>query len=479
MFLFKKDLWAAGALILLVVTTTSSCSIKFPNSAKNVQQTTSGNSAVPAPILSPTSFNSTDNDYLAVSLYLDPDSPTGTQIYYTTDGSDPVTSVNALEYVLPVAITSAEATVTLRAIAKNGTTVSTEVTGSYWFGDWEIVGTTYPTPSASGSPAAIFVDNNVPYIAHIGTAPHTFEVEKLVAGAWTPYPAITGCDALAGGNSPSYLFVESGTPYIACYGSGNIYVKEYTSGAWHNIGSALSYNPLEVSLYVENATPYIAIIDASGQNIYVFYHNGTAWTQLGSSAGKSTKVFLKVKNGTPYVGINQLPSPTVLAFKKFDGTSWTTLGNIGASPSPTTWDFDFTVYDDGSTDGKVYVIYNNVGLHFKEYINGTWNNLPQIAGTSAASFPTLNVKGDIPYVSYVDGSGHAVIKRFYTGTWSDVGTPSYYGNVDAPDSFIADDGTIYSYYSTIAVSPEIGLVESFGPGGSGILAHVDDPLQLN
>jgi len=477
MFAFKKRLFTLALLTTTIVVTMLSCSLKFPNNVASIQQNSNG--TLPAPILTPTSLNSTDNDSVTVSMSLDPSSPIETQIYYTNDGTDPATSLTAVEYVLPLTLTSSQGTISLRAIAKTETDISSEATGSYWFGDWEFVGASYPAPPASGISGAIFVENNIPYIAHKGVAASTFEVEKLVNGVWTLYPAISGCNAWYGGNESSYLFVESGTPYIACYKSGasaGLYIKQYSSGAWSNIGSTIPYSPLEVYLYVENGTPYIAMIDSSGWGIYTYYYDGSAWTQIGLSPGKGTRVFLRVKDSTPYVGFVDMSSG-LLKFKKFDGFSWIDLGTMGAVTPFPAYDFDFAVYDDGSTDGVVYALYQSTDFHLKKYENGSWSDLPEAVGVSG-TFLTLNVKDDIPYVSYQSGL-KALITRLYDGVWSAVGTTPYYANTGTPDSFIAEDGTVYMYYGVyVVVSPSIGIVESFGPGGSGIPAHVNDPVLL-
>ncbi len=464
------------ALTAIIAVTMFACSLKIPfaDSTDNSDDSNNNNqqgagSGIPAPLISSTGFNLTNNDHIAVALFLDPTSPVGTQIYYTTDGTDPTTSISTLEYVLPLALTSNSATILLRAVAKNGTEFSTEVTGTYWFGDWEIVGDTYPKPSYPGRTAALFVDNNIPYIIHKGTAASTFEVEKLVAGVWTLYPAIGDCGSWAGGNAASYLFVENGIPYVACFDgvADGIRVQKYVSGAWTNIGIPIPYDPIDVFLYVEDGTPYISLIDSEGWGAHVYYYQGSTWEEIGSSPGAGSQMRLYVKNGVPYVSAADV-------VKKFNGTSWE---NIGSG----TQTGRFDIYDDGSTDGKIYSVYADGNLQVKVYESGAWSNLPEIPDTTPANFTNITVKDDVPYISYTDGSGHARIKRFYAGTWSNVGTRSYHGNVNyAVDFFAAEDGTVYMYYSTSApyFPYSVGLVESFGPGGSGTPAHVEDPLEL-
>lgn len=470
MLSLKKRFWETATLTAIIAVTMFACALKIPNisSTDNNNNNQQGaGSGIPAPTISSASFNLTNDDYIAVSLYPDPTSPSGTQIYYTTDGTDPTTSTSALAYVLPLALTSNSSTITLRAVAKNGTDFSTEVTGTYWFGDWEIVGDTYPRPSYAGISGAIVVDNNTPYIVHKGTAALTFEVEKLVAGVWTAYPAISNCGQWAGGNATSYLFVENDIPYVACHDSSaaGVKIQKYVSGAWTSIGSTLPYDPIDVSLYVENGTPYISLINSSGWGIHVYYYTGSAWQEIGTSPGTGTSTKLHVKNGTVYVSAANL-------LKKFNGVSWDTMGTATATGN-------YAIYDDGSTDGKIYSVYADGNLKVKVYESGVWSALPEIPSTTAAGFVSIYVNDDIPYVAYTDASGHAAIKRFYAGEWSSVGTVSYYGNVNyAVDLSIAEDGTIYMYYSTSAETPSIGLVESFGPGGSGTAAHVVDPLGL-
>ena len=477
MFSFKKSPWLVSAFCFVMLIVIASCSLSIPNQpliSKN-DNSINGNdntpSSFPTPIITPTNINVSNGGYVAVSMYPDPSSPSGTKVYYTIDGSDPATSATAKEYTLPLAFKGNDATYELKAISRTSAEMSAQVTSRYWFGDWEIVGDIYPGYGTAGMSSAIFVDNNVPYISHkSATTPNALTIQKLVSGIWTAYPDVTSCNTWSGGNASSYLFVYNGVPYVACNATTGVYIKKYNSG-WTTVGSLLPINDAQdVDLKIENGNIYLAGIDSVGHVFKIFKYDGSSWSQLGTSPGTGTRLCMSVKNNIPYITVNN----SGLQIKKFDGTSWVNVGTLPSITISSGEAMALNIYDDGSADGIPYIAYiDGSGLQVKKYEGGAWLNVGGIIGSGGHDL-NINIHNGNPYVSYNDWiSEKAEVRRYFAGTWSDVGTSSFY-QVDYTDSFIANDGTVYVYYAVI--SEGIGIVESFGPNGSGVAAHSEDPL---
>lgn len=231
------------------------------------------------------------------------------------------------------------------------------------------------------------------------------------------------------------LYVYNATPYVAYQdrlSSNKVTVKKYTNNSWTTVGtSGLSAGQAEfISLYVYDGIPYVAYKDATeGLKLTVKKFNGSSWVSVGSegfSAGKSEYTSLYVYNGIPYVAYKDSVNGQKLSVKKYDGSSWVTVGSEGFSPSKASY-ISLYIYD-----GTPYVAFqdlvNSQKASVMKYDGTKWVNVGN-AGFSAAQadYLSLQVYNGTPYVAYKDyGNQHKTTVMKYNGTaWTPVGKAGF------------------------------------------------------
>ncbi|MFT3921013.1 MAG: Ig-like domain-containing protein [Myxococcales bacterium] len=147
---------------------------------------------------------------------------------------------------------------------------------------------------------------------------------------------------------PALRASSAGTPFIATRGSdGNVYVAQWTAGAWQAVGGAVNPVPgqlsqLNVSLALTKADrPVLAFAQTDGapapvSNAYVMQWSGAAWVQRGSAinpapgqnVGMNSRSLLLDSNDVPYVLVSQPNAAGTLKghVQRLVGTNWVPLG---------------------------------------------------------------------------------------------------------------------------------------------------------
>ena len=473
----------------------SSCTMQIPspdviiNEVKDDQSGGGGDltpESLQAPVVSPSTLNSSNGDIVAVSLNLPPNSPIGTVIHYTLDGSDPTTSITASLYTTPLTVSGNSNIVVVRAAAFDGIDYSTSSTGAYWFGDWEVVGDNYIEKPSSKSFVA---ENGILYVAKTdeSVVPNRLVIQFTSAGSpWTELPPVTaGVDTHCvgnpwfGGNYTKAMDVESGIVYVACNNLNGVLVKKYQNGAWVDIIGTTNpiapiEDPVDITLKVSQGIPFVAGVDHGNWKARAYYFDGTDWKAMGPQPlmpNSINRIGFDVINRIPYVVYAEVGG---LVVKKYDidNDTWTSLGS-GAISIANAYYSDISVDDNGTTEGVPYVMFKDINNDFRmmKYENNSWT---YIGGTSPESW-FMKVHNGIPYVSTL-AANKIIIKRFFGGIWKAVGTATYYstGQFDTSIEVDPTNGNIYTYYQLWGET--FGIAESFGPNGSNITSHIEDPL---
>lgn len=140
-----------------------------------------------------------------------------------------------------------------------------------------------------------------------------------------------------GSSNPQIAISPAGVPYIASIERPNKYpqimVNKFT-GSWVSVPGieSISLDASEVSLAIDpvDQNPAVSYVDKYGA-IKVFKFDGLSWQPLGvqTTIGSGSNVHLLFSPTTqnPVVAFIEGTSPTRIAVKQFDGSSWTYIGN--------------------------------------------------------------------------------------------------------------------------------------------------------
>jgi hypothetical protein len=202
--------------------------------------------------------------------------------------------------------------------------------------------------------------------------------------------------------------------------------------------------------------------------VSLFSFNADAqWTTVGSAeftAGGIGAKLVQVYNDTVYVAFADATNTSYLSVMKYDGTSWTLVGQAGFTGVSISTDFDFKI----SNAGELYIAHSDAsgsgGVTVMKYANGAWANVG-VANMSngAATEPNLAFDStSVPYVAYayeenIPSSADMRVQKFNGTSWtivgSAIGLTSNPGHIPSyPDIEFDGNGSLYVAYALGTVS---------------------------
>ncbi|TXK85571.1 InlB B-repeat-containing protein [Paenibacillus sp. N3.4] len=238
--------------------------------------------------------------------------------------------------------------------------------------------------------------------------------------------------------------------------------KAYAAiGVWESLGTkpeAPLTNTVYQSLSVDNGTPYIAYL--ADNDIYAKKWDGSKWVQLGAKVNPETKgssPSIYVYNGTPYVAYTSYPlnSNWYISIRKFDGSSWVTVGTAAFVPN----NAGVTNVKLVGDNGNLYVLVMDGStnqLSVMKLVGSTWTAVGNTGFTpSKALDSSMYVYQGTPYVAYRDSSqgDKLTVKQFNGTSWVTVGNAGFSSGV-AGDKYgqrgisltVSDAGVPYVAY---------------------------------
>lgn len=354
--------------------------------------------------------------------------------------------------------------------------------------DWEYVGARAFTEEQGNYPQLFIYDDGtaegVPYVAYWDPYVWSISCMKFNGTSWD----YVGERAFA--PNPSNwlsLYVYEDTPYVAFRNEFDdpnhcsTYCMKFNGSDWENLGTYVRYYSFYPSVAVINGTPYVAGQDENGRiycnrfngtdweetgaeqlevygsyvqivenggNIYVGYadlyksyafscikYNGIYWARAPSywgagdptiSAGSAQMLNLSINNGTPYIAYIDDENGNTATCRKFNGTSWETIGSAGFSPK-INYDLSLSTYN-----GTPYVAFTNDNIYSQascmKFNGDSWEYVGSESITENwAPSISLQINAGTPYILYCDGARDykATCRKFEGGSWQDVGPPAF------------------------------------------------------
>ena len=316
---------------------------------------------------------------------------------------------------------------------------------------WETVVNTFDRAIPKMS---LFVENGVPYVAvKDASFANKLSILKSDGNNWQ----FTGFAGLSDGviNFVS-LQVHGGVPYVAYTDEAQfdrLVVKKY-DGGWQNVGAPglTTGTTRDVNLFEHNGTFYLAYMESYKGKMKKL--NGTVWEDFGGGTitpGFIENISLYIEDngtpeGVPYIAY--LSESRVATVMKYEGGSWTTVGNANFSPGMA---FHLTLYVD---DGTPYIAYsdNTAQGKIRVMMLGDSNQWTTVGSAGFTSHnpgpPSLVVSDGIPYVSYMNtvALNRLEVSKFDGSNWVPAGdTGVSPGYVRAHDLFV-EDGIVYAAF---------------------------------
>lgn len=248
-------------------------------------------------------------------------------------------------------------------------------------------------------------------------------------------------------------------PYIFFFGG---LVKKYVNNNWVNVGSNIattgSSSSHRIAIGSDN-TPYVfyrGTGDTSTTNGVVKKFNGTSWVTVGPSVAANvytnTTALAIDGNDVPYVSyVSSATSNTMnIVIKKFDGISWQELGTTNFATQNMSY-FETLVPIAFDSQNNPYIVYKDAttySLIVKKFNGSTWQLLGSGGISFAGNYGAIAIKNDVPYVAFLDPQtvvGKGSLKKYEAGNWVSVG-PEIFTEGQANSISIAFQGSV-PYYS--------------------------------
>jgi hypothetical protein len=335
---------------------------------------------------------------------------------------------------------------------------------------WSPIGNAGFSSSGAGNIDMVLDSNDFPYVGYRDDGNSgKMTVMKYNGSSWVS----VGSPGISSGYTHynGIEFDANNTPY-ACFREASttqVIVKKFNGSSWVTVGSA-GFTP-SGAVYVDfkiapDGTLYVAFATGTNNKAQVMKFNGTSWVAVGTvgfSIGQASHFHMTIsENNVPYILFKdaQVSYNYAARVMKYNGSSWVSVGATnGLVASGNAYNMNLIIDQDDS----LYVAYANPSssnyLTIKKYNGTSWNTLGAASNTTEAVTYVdlaLDSAGDV-YVGYTLG-GQAYVQKFDGTNWVQVGDSNF--------------TSTSSYSSSLAITSNGRPLVAFSDGGQSGKATV-------
>lgn len=326
--------------------------------------------------------------------------------------------------------------------------------------------------------------------------------ESQIASTASSYTSITVLD-----NVPYVVYREGASPVV------KVKRKNLTTGAWEQIGDNIGANLIYTRVYLDKINNlFVTYVDASNGNRLAvkFYNTETQlWEPINndvanlyvsagsvnnnvsqySSTPRSSMAFDSDNN--PYIAFGDGANLTPFV-KKFDGTSWITVGSGAVNASLRAMAVSLVI-DEADIPWLAFISLTTTtsttgSMTLYNYSSSTWNAVPVTIGGIRHTSMALNSAGNLTIAYFNTGNSNratVIVYNKVAGTWS---AATALASRDSPNiSLIRDEsGNLYcSFIDFISSTPRtVARVFKQNTGGSSwrelkdptVTTGIDEPV---
>lgn len=314
---------------------------------------------------------------------------------------------------------------------------------------WTALGSSTGISAGAGSYHSIACDTNGHiYVAYHDSTVAKGSLQKYNGSSWSYVGGTAGItdssaaySCLAVNRSTNQLFYSYQDGPFQSPAAGKLAVRQYGSGntpvnSWQTISAGMSYfNATKIG---PSGQPYVLYRDLSANGLAAKRYNGSSWVTLGAQVTFQPSTILyypsmAISNDSVFVAavsalgsIYVLKAPVMAAA----GTAWDAVGNTGwAGPSGSIFQHHLDMTMDAANN--LYLAYVSPGvqgnrLSVKKYQNGQWSTLgvDNFSSGTAAYVSIAVTPSGTPYVAFSDGSfiSRTTVMKYDGTQWVIVGT---------------------------------------------------------
>lgn len=211
-------------------------------------------------------------------------------------------------------------------------------------------------------------------------------------------------------------------------------IQRWTEASWGYLGEQ-TFTGWFSDLALYQGTPYVVYTDRNeSQKATVKKFDGTSWETVGNPGMSDNRIVDSSgslafdSSGRPFLAYWD-QTLGKLSVKKFDGTNWMLVGNAGFSDSNP---FTISLALDGND--MPYVAYREPGKAIVKKFNGTnWVTVGtnQASDGDVSSTRLVIDSNNVPYLAYSDTSNgyKATVMKLLDDEWTPVGSKAFSDNV--------------------------------------------------
>jgi uncharacterized protein YjdB len=283
--------------------------------------------------------------------------------------------------------------------------------------------------------SSVALDNSGnPYLAFVGDK---VIIKKYNGGEWEELGSAGISDGSVNYANFSIAISEDNIPYLAYRDDANdskVTVKKFDGATWETVGSS-GFSATwvgQTTIAFDGNTPYVLFqtsTEGGGYLANVMKYDGSSWIELGGGSISTWygAGFAIDQTGTLYVCFGDPENENRLTVVKYSGTEWEVLGGGSISTNATNYS---SITIDGN--GDIYVACNTspeeLGpeeLLVKKFDGSTWETLGDVGSSMGTYSASIAINSNsIPFVAYVAGDG-ITVKQYLDHTWTTVGEPLF------------------------------------------------------